>query len=116
MSRLEETYQELQEAKKQRRELTKMFKDELKHNQEYQRITEEMKKLREEKKAVENTVKASALKDAQALDDLRVEITSLQELLSDIALNMYVSKKTVEIVDEKDGRYVPHFSVRFKKD
>lgn len=116
MSRLQETYNELQEAKRERREIAKAFKDELKHNAQYNEITEEMKVLREKKKSIENTVKAQAMKDAQRLDDLKLEIASLQELLSDLSLNMYLAKEQVEVTDTTDQRWVPQFSVRFKKD
>lgn len=116
MSRLQETYNDLQEAKRERRELTKAFKDELKHNAEYNRIVEEAKILREKKKTIENDVKSRALKDAQRLDDLKLEIASLQELLSDLSLNMYLAKENVEVTDTTDQRWVPYFSVRFKKD
>lgn len=116
MSRLQETYNELQEAKKERRELNKAFKDELAHNQEYNKIVEDMKVLREKKKGIENDTKARAMKDAQRLDDLKLEISSLQELLSDLSLNMYLAKEQVEVMDVADQRWVPYFSVRFKKD
>lgn len=116
MSRLQETYNELQELKRERRELNKMFKDELVSNAEYQRVTDQLKVLREKKKSIENNVKSHALKDARKLDDLRLEIQSVNELLSDLSLNMYVSKQNVEIVDKSDQRYVPYFSVKFKKE
>lgn len=116
MSRLQETYNDLQEAKREKRELSKAFTDELKHNAEYNRIVEEAKLLREKKKTIENDVKSRALKDAQRLDDLKLEIASLQELLSDLSLNMYLAKENVEVTDTTDQRWVPYFSVRFKKD
>lgn len=116
MSRLQETYNDLLEAKRERRELNKAMQDELAHHAEYIRMNEEMKLLREKKKTVENDVKSRALKDAQRADDLKVEISSLQELLSDLSLNMYLAKENVEVTDAADQRFVPHFSVRFKKD
>ena len=116
MSRLQETYNELQSLKREKRELNKMFQDELKSNSTYQGILEEMKVLRERKKSIENDTKANALKDAQRLDDLKLEIASTQELLGDLSLNMYLANETVEIVDEANRRYVQYFRVTFKKD
>ena len=116
MSRLQETYNDLLDVKMERRDLSKTIKDELSHNAEYNKITEEMKILREKKKSIENEVKSHALKDAQRLDDLKLEIMSLQELLSDLSLNMYLAKEQVEVVDKADQRWVPSFSVKFRKD
>lgn len=116
MSRLQDVYNDLNTKKQERRELQKMFKDELAASSRYQEILEKAKKLRLEKKAIENDIKSHALKDAQRLDDLRHDIQSDQELLADIALNMYLSKQPVEITDEKNNRWVPYFKVTFKKD
>lgn len=96
--------------------MKKMFADELKSNSSYQQILEDTKLLREKKKSIENDMKAQSLKDAQKLDDLRIDIMSDKELLADLALNMYLANETVEIVDEESRRWVPHFSVTFKKD
>ena len=57
MAQLEDVYARLQKSKTRRRELMKMTKDELSHNQQYQELLEEMKKLREEKKAIEQDVR-----------------------------------------------------------
>ena len=116
MSRLQETYNDLQEAKRELRDLNKMFKDELSVSSQYKDVTEELKTLREKKKSIENDVKSNSLKDAQRMDDLKLEIASLNELLSDLSLNMYIAKENVEIKDEANQRWVPSFKVTFKKD
>ncbi|MBT6254373.1 hypothetical protein HOI83_04045 [Candidatus Uhrbacteria bacterium] len=116
MSRLQETYNELQVAKHELRDLNKMLKDELASSAKYQELVAESKVLREQKKSIENDIKSNALKDAQRMDDLKLEIASLNELLSDLSLNMYIAKETVEIMDEANQRWVPSFKVAFKKD
>ena len=116
MSRLQETYNDLQVAKIERRDINKMMQDELAHSARYKEINEDMKRLREEKKSIENDVKSNALKDAQRMDDLKLEIMSLNELLSDLSLNMYIAKEQVEILDAANQRWVPSFRVAFKKD
>lgn len=93
-----------------------MFKDELAQNERYQEIVEEMKKLREEKKSIENQSYAMAVKDAEKMDLLKLDIKSDQEMLSDMAMNLYTEGKTVEIIDENNTRWVPSFNVRFTKD
>lgn len=117
MQDLKEVFDRIQQKKKERKELTKMFQDELKHNDDYQKLLEDMKTMREKKKSIENQAKANALSDSQQLDDLSEEIKGSQELLADVAMTMLMNRETVEIVDEdNDIRYAPVFSVRFKKE
>ncbi|MBU0646634.1 hypothetical protein KJ611_04165 [Patescibacteria group bacterium] len=115
MTKLEEVYKSLEENKKKRREIAKMYKDELINNQRHQEIVDQIKDLREEKQSIENQIKNGS-KEFQELDDLRLEIQSEQELLSDLALNMYVKNEEVEIVDEYDNKWHPVFKVTFKKE
>lgn len=115
MQSLEKVYRRLQKAKAKRRELTKMIRDELSQDQRYQELGEEMKKLRDQRKSIENEIK-SHTGGAQELDELKIEIQTDQELLADVALNMFVDNESVEILDENDQRWVPMFSVKFIKD
>lgn len=114
MQSLTEVYQRLEAAKKERKELNKMLKDELVNNARHQEIVEEMAALREEKKGIEQDIRAAA-SDPARLDELKVEISTDQELLADIALNMYMKEETVEIEDEYGNTYYPQFKVAFKK-
>lgn len=113
MQKLEQVYGRLQKAKKERREINKMIKDELNSNAQYQELIEEIKDLRDKKKSIEQDVKSGS--DGDRLEDLKLEIQTDQELLADIALNMYVNEETVEIVDENDEKWYPQFKVAFKK-
>jgi len=114
MSKLEEVYRRLNENKKKRRGINKMLKDELEHHPRFQEITEEMRALRDEKKGIEQDVRASA-KEFRELDDLKIDIDTDQEVISDLALNKYVKGETVEIKDEYDQTWYPVFKVSFKK-
>lgn len=91
-----------------------MLKDELSSQTRYQEIQEEIKVLREEKKGIEEDVRSSS-GELSELDELKIEITTDTELLSDIALHMYTNEETVEIVDENDEKWYPQFKVTFKK-
>lgn len=115
MTKLEEVYQSLEANKKKRREIAKMYRDELVNNQRHEEIMEQLKDLREEKKTIENQIKNGA-REFQEMDELRLEIQSESELLSDLALNMYIKDQTVEITDEYDNKWVPSFKVTFKKE
>jgi len=114
MQSLDEVYKRIEANKKKRRELNKMLKDELSNNARYQEIQEEAKTLREERKGIENELLSSS-GNLSEIDEIKIEINTDQELLSDIALNMYANKESVEIVDEYDNKWYPQFKVAFKK-
>lgn len=114
MQSLEDVYRQIDELKKEKKDLNKMFKDELQQHERHQEIMEAMKTLKEEKKGIENTIRSSSLGDSDRIQDISSEMQALGELLSDIALNMYVNNETVEI-EHQDDKYVPVFSVKFKK-
>lgn len=116
MPSLQEVHARLRAKKREKSEIQKAFKDELVNNPRYQQISEQLKTLKEEKKSIENQAWAAASQDAEKLDLLSLDITADKELLSDIALNMYTKGETVEVIDEHNTRWVPAFSVNFKKD
>lgn len=114
MPNLEEVYKRLEKNKKRKREIAKMISDELSHSSRYQEIKEELKTLREEKKAIEQTIQAGN-PDFKEIEELKAEIQTDTEVLSDLALNMYMKDQTVEIKDEYDQSWYPNFKVTFKK-
>lgn len=114
MPTLQELHQRLQEKKSQRREIKQSFQDQLRNNKRYMEIIEEIQKLRDEKKSIENEILNKDV-DVERLEELVADIKTDVILLADVALNMYVSNQTVEIVDEQNARWVPLFTVRFKK-
>ena len=116
MPSLEEVHGRLRVKAREKSDLQKVFKDELANNPRYQQIAEQLKVLKEEKKSIENQVWAASSADAQKLDLLALDIKSDREMLSEMALNMYVKGETVQIVDEYNARWVPKFAVSFKKD
>lgn len=116
MQDLKEVYAKLQAKKKERRELVKMFSDQLKHDGAYKKIVEELKVLKEKKKSIEDTAKASAFADARQLDDLADEIKGSTELLTDVVVAKFLNRETVELTDEEQNRLVPVFSVKFRKE
>ncbi len=113
-SQLDEVYKRILVNKNRQKEIRTMLKDELAHNARYQELIEESTTLRDERKGIEQNVRAGS-KDFQELDELKIEIDTDQELLSDIALNMYVKEDTVEIIDEYEQTWSPSFKVSFKK-
>ncbi len=114
--RLQELYAEIRLLKKQRKELKDGFKNELSHHERYQQLTDEMATLKAEKKSIEVQVREASPGDSQKLQDIEVELKANEELLSDLAFNLLMKDETVELTDEHNVRYLPQFSVKFKKD
>ena len=56
------------------------------------------------------------MNEQNELEELKLDIATDQELLADIALNMYVNSQQVEIVDEFDQKWHPQFKVQFRKE
>ncbi|MFH1047208.1 MAG: hypothetical protein V1738_02795 [Patescibacteria group bacterium] len=114
MQNLQEIHCRLEDLKKRRRELNKMFKDELAHNDEYQKIVDQIKTLREKKNSIENVAKVAAFREMDELERIKEQIKDETQLLTDLTLNKYVSGETVEII-AAETRFVPEFTVKFKK-
>ncbi len=113
-AQLDEVYKRILVNKNRQKEIRTMLKDELAHNARYQEINEETKTLRDEKKGIEQNVRAQS-KDFEEMEELKIELATDQELLSDIALNMYMKDQTVEFIDEYEQTWSPVFKVSFKK-
>jgi hypothetical protein len=116
MQDLKDVYDRLQQKKKERKELVKMFKDELAHDAEYQKLLGQMEVLKEKKKSIEATAKASALSDVRQLDELADDIRGSAELLTDVVVTKFMNRESIELADEYNNRLVPVFAVRFKKE
>jgi DNA repair exonuclease SbcCD ATPase subunit len=114
MPDLNEVYKRIEEHKARRKEIHKMLNDELAQHERFNQIKEEQKVLRDEKKSIEQDIKAGVGEYAE-LEDLKLDIATDQELLSDIALNMYAKDEAVEITDDHDQTWYPVFKVTFKK-
>lgn len=114
MKDLTEVYNRLKLKKAQRKDLKTSFQDELKNNAKYQEILEKLNELKLEKKSIENEILSREI-DRAKLEELSVDIKTDTEMLTDIALNMFLAQEPVEIVDEVNVKWMPVFTVRFRK-
>ncbi len=114
MQSLHEIYTRLKLKKAERKDLKTSFQDALRTHDRYQELIEEITKLKAEKKSIENEILSREM-DKAKLEELNLDIKTDHELISDIALTMYVSGEPVEIVDDFNTKWVPAFKVTFKK-
>lgn len=116
LARLQELHNELREMKEERKKLKQVLKDELTHQPRHAELIEEILVLKTEKAQIEGHAKESVPKDAQRIDDLDEEIKASEELMSDMALSLIMSNKSVELKDKYENTYLPLIKVAFKKD
>ncbi len=115
MQDVQDIFKRIQVAKKQQKDLKAAYNDALKGTPEYNEINDKLKTLRERKKQIENTIKESFGSELTKIEDLKIDIASDMEMLSDIALTQVMKGETVQVTDEYNNTYDPIFSVKFKK-
>jgi len=109
MQDIQKIFDDIQKLKKERRGLSKEYKFSLDHDDKYQEIVEKLKKLREKKKNIEDGNKSPRL------DEIKDEIASANEMISDIAISTLMNGESVYLKDEYDNEYEPAYKVTFKK-
>ena len=115
MQQLQEVFARVQVAKKKKKDLETAYKDALSSSLEYQEIGEKLKTLRERKKQIEITIKDQFSGELTKIDDLKIDIASDMEMMTDIAIGQLMKGETVEVKDENENTYEPVFKVSFKK-
>lgn len=115
MPNLQEVFDRMQKSKKRQKEIRDMYNEALAATPEYGELNDKMKIQRERKKQIEQAIKESFSKELTELEDLKVDIESDNELISDMSLTQLVKGETVAVKDQYENEYEPIFSVRFKK-
>lgn len=115
MQQLQEVFARIQAAKKQKKDLETAYKDALRSSLEYQEVNEKVKTLRERKKQIEATIRDQFSGELTKIEDLKIDIASDMEMLTDIAMTQLMKGETVEVKDEFENTYEPTFKVAFKK-
>jgi len=109
MQNIQKIFDDIQELKKEQKILNKEYKYSLDHDTSYQELVEKLKKLREKKKNIEDGNKSLRI------DEIRHEVSSLNEMISDVAITTLMDGKSIHIKDEYDTEYEPIYKVTFKK-
>ena len=112
----QKVFSELQEKRKQLKELKRQFREELEAIPEYVELAEKKKSLNERIKQIKTSVEQSNPELANKIDDLKIDIASDKEMLSDILLNKYVAGEQVELKDEFNNNFQMAFSFTLKKE
>lgn len=113
METLSEVYKRLKERKAELEGLRAVLRDELAQNREYQETTRKLDALHSKKSSMEIEVAANTPSVSGRIEALSSDIRGDEELLADIALNMYVKGESAVARDEDGNIATPEFSVRF---
>ncbi|PIT86098.1 MAG: hypothetical protein COU33_04945 [Candidatus Magasanikbacteria bacterium CG10_big_fil_rev_8_21_14_0_10_43_6] len=115
MQDLQTIFTRLEESKKELKDIRSAYKEALAGVQSYVELVDEMKVMREKKKQIEATVKQDFAGEFTKMEDLKIDIASDQELISDIAMSQIMKGDTVEVTDKYENDYEPVIKVSFKK-
>lgn len=115
MKDLQSIFNRIQEKKKEMKDIKGRYQDALINESVHESLKEKIKKLREQKKEIESVVQAQMGRDYERLEDLKYDMDSDKELLSDMALTQLMDGKPLEVSDEKENEYEPVIKVTFKK-
>ncbi len=116
MQDLKEIHKELESKRRELREINKMMRDELSASKQYCDLVDEGKTLRDKKASIVNEIRGRNSEALDKIDLLKLEIKAMTEKLSDVAINRYAAKESIEFMDENNNRWMPVFTVKFKKE
>jgi len=108
-------FAEIKEMKSQLKELRKICRDVLENAQEYQEVKEKMDTLKEKQKHVKAAAQQQCGQELGKIDELKEDIASHEQLLTDISITKFMNGETIAITDRDDQEYEPVFKVTFKK-
>ena len=115
MQDIQQIFHRIQESKKKLKDLKASYKDALDMTSGYKDIVEELRDKREKKKQVEAQIKEQFANEFTQMEDVKIDLQSDLELLSDIAMTQLMKGENIEVQDKYDNQYEPVFKVSFKK-
>ncbi len=115
MQNIQEVFDQIQEFKQTRKEIGREYRDTLVQTDGYEDLKAEIKKLREKKKGKEAEVQAGMGSRWDEYEKATAEISSLEEMLTDIAMTTIMDGKSINIKDKNNVEYEPSYKITFKK-
>lgn len=115
MANLQEVFIRIRENKKEQKKIKGAYRDALENSPAYQAVSEEYKDLKNKKQQIEADIKSQFSSEFTKLEDMKIDLDSDLDMLSDLALATLMKGETVKVKDENETEYDPFFSVKFKK-
>lgn len=115
MPELQEIFNRVKTKKHEKKQINESLRDALANSKPYQDMVEEFNRLKDKKKSLESEIKREFENDLAKIEQIKTDIQTDIQLMSDLALNSLMKGETVEVTDEFDVKYEPLFTVKFKK-
>jgi len=115
MSNLQEVFLRIRTNRQQQKKIKEAYRDALYNSPSYKEIVDDLNELKAKKKQIESDTKAQFSSEFTKLEDMKIDLDSDLEMISDLALNQLMKGETVKVKDEYEVEYDPIFSVKFKK-
>ena len=115
-SNVQDMYNEIRDKEKKKKELNQAIKDAYQNYTEFQEILDKMDALKARKKEVEMAVRHEYSSEFNDLEDLKLDIKDMKQVLSDMLWNKLIKNEPIEIRDEYETKYVPNVMVTLKKE
>ena len=115
MQDMQKIFDEIQEFKHTRKQIGKEYRDALTQTGGYEDLKDELKKLREKKKLLETGVQSEMGSRWEEFETAKNEIMSLEEMLTDVAMNNLMDGKSINLKDKNNVEYEPQYKITFKK-
>jgi len=108
-------FNEIQDLKKEQKEIRSEYKDALLNANEYEETVAENKEVRDKKKQIEVAVQGQLGMRYQKFEEIKDKIAELQEMLTDVAMTSLMDGKTIKLKDQFENEYEPVYKITFKK-
>lgn len=115
MKSVQEIYNHIAEISRDQKTFVSAYKDALKDTDKYEDIENEIKILQEKKRQIELLIKRQLGKNYEKIEELKEELKTAKESLSEVSLITLMSEKEVKVEDENGKICNPVWSVKFKK-
>lgn len=115
MQNAQEIYNRLSQNRRKAADIRKQLKDEYMSVDEYVDLMEQRKQLTSSMKVLKEAVNARHPELVTSLEDLKIDIASDKELLSDILLTGMMRGESVELENEYHQEVLPIFTVSLKQ-
>ncbi|OGH93913.1 MAG: hypothetical protein A2538_03535 [Candidatus Magasanikbacteria bacterium RIFOXYD2_FULL_41_14] len=115
MANLQEIFNRIQSIKQKQKEIKSAYREALSGQSEYKEVVDKLNTLRARKKQIETLTRQEFSGEFTKLDDLKIDLASDMELLTDAALTKMMKGETVEVEDQYHNTYQPEWNVKFKK-
>lgn len=115
MRNIQEIYSEIEENKKQQKEIRREYKDVLSNTNDFSETEEELKKLKEKKKQIEAIAQSRMGGRWDTFEKLKARAKELEEAITDVAMSTLMDGKTVAVKDQYDNSYEPVYKITFRR-